>query len=225
MMSSPAFLVAHGILFDVLLRLGFVKSAVSLVPANVGVPAISSLITILMILRRKNRRNAILGLSGNHPFNERAAEYDVEKLDKFYSKRSLMVLGRMIRLATLALTFNWHLFLDWQFGNIQKNEERRAKEATRILAKMGPTFIKLGQALSIRTDIIPLAYARAFKELQDAVPPFDSNMAKEIVCQELGIAHLSDRFRTFSARPVAAASIGQVYKATLLDGREVAVKV
>ena len=83
----------------------------------------------------------------------------------------------------------------------------------------------LGQALAIRTDLINEVYALEFRKLQDAVPPFDSKLAKETICRELGIKQISDRFLSISEYPIASASIGQVYKATLLNGQEVAVKV
>ena len=88
-----------------------------------------------------------------------------------------------------------------------------------------PTFIKLGQALSIRTDLIPEAYALELRQLQDAVPPFPSQQAFEVLRRQLGVRNLDEKFATLSSTPVASASIGQVYRGTLLDGRDVAVKV
>lgn len=83
----------------------------------------------------------------------------------------------------------------------------------------------VGQALSIRTDLITEAYALELRKLQDAVPPFDSDLARKIICEELQIKTLDEKFKDISAVPIASASIGQVYKATLQDGRTVAVKV
>ena len=94
-----------------------------------------------------------------------------------------------------------------------------------LVTQLGPTFIKLGQALSIRTDLIPEAYALELRRLQDAVPPFDSEAARNIMRRELGVRELKEVFRSLSEEPIASASIGQVYRGTLLDGREVAVKV
>jgi predicted unusual protein kinase regulating ubiquinone biosynthesis (AarF/ABC1/UbiB family) len=85
--------------------------------------------------------------------------------------------------------------------------------------------IYAGQALSIRTDLITEAYALELRKLQDAVPPFDSDLAKKIICEELQIKSLDEKFKDITAVPIASASIGQVYKATLQDGRTVAVKV
>ena len=83
----------------------------------------------------------------------------------------------------------------------------------------------LGQALAIRTDLINEVYALEFRKLQDAVPPFDSQTAKDIICKELGIKKISQKFSSISELPIASASIGQVYKATLLNGQVVAIKV
>ena len=79
--------------------------------------------------------------------------------------------------------------------------------------------------MSIRTDLIPEAYALELRQLQDAVPAFDSKEAFDILRKELMVSDLSKVFKKISPKPVASASIGQVYKATLIDGREVAVKV
>jgi predicted unusual protein kinase regulating ubiquinone biosynthesis (AarF/ABC1/UbiB family) len=82
--------------------------------------------------------------------------------------------------------------------------------------------------LSIRTDLIPEAYALELRQLQDAVPAFDSDEARAIIARELktapGAAGLHAVFKALSPEPLAAASIGQVYKGTLKDGRQVATK-
>jgi predicted unusual protein kinase regulating ubiquinone biosynthesis (AarF/ABC1/UbiB family) len=93
------------------------------------------------------------------------------------------------------------------------------------LTTLGPSFIKIGQSLSIRTDLLSPAYVRGLKTLQDQVPPFDSNIAKQILEREWG-APVDSILSKISDEPVAAASLGQVYKATLRsNGQEVAIKV
>src|SRR3989344_383419 len=94
----------------------------------------------------------------------------------------------------------------------------------RTLEKLGPTFIKFGQLLSVRPDLIPKEYCKELERLQDNVPPFSYSEAKEIIKKELGkdIEHI---FLNFEKNPIAAASISQVYKAALKDGTKVAVKV
>jgi len=100
----------------------------------------------------------------------------------------------------------------------------QAEALAHELERMGPTFIKLGQLLSTRPDILPPAYANALTRLQDRCAPFAGDVAAGIVEQEIGMP-LGSAFEHFSLEPVAAASMAQVHYARLRDGREVAVKV
>jgi ubiquinone biosynthesis protein len=99
-----------------------------------------------------------------------------------------------------------------------------AAELADDLERMGPTFIKLGQLLSTRPDILPPPYLHALARLQDRVEPFSFAEVERIVAAELGV-RLSKAFSEFEATPVAAASLGQVHRAAMRDGRRVAVKV
>ncbi|HEX2048065.1 MAG TPA: AarF/UbiB family protein [Acidimicrobiales bacterium] len=100
----------------------------------------------------------------------------------------------------------------------------KAEELADDLERLGPTYIKLAQLLSTRADLIPPPYARALSRLQDSVEPFSFAEIERIVTEELGV-RISRAFSWFSAEPLASASLGQVHRATLRDGREVVVKV
>ncbi len=102
-----------------------------------------------------------------------------------------------------------------------------APEAAQLaddVEKLGPTFIKLGQLLSTRPDIVPPAYAESLKRLQDRCEPFAFEDAERIVEEELGV-RLSKVFAAVDREPLAAASVAQVHRAVLRDGREVALKI
>ncbi len=92
------------------------------------------------------------------------------------------------------------------------------------LEAMGPTFVKLGQVLSSRADLLPDPYLKALARLQDKVKPFAYEEVEQIVEGELGV-RISKAFSRFDAKPIAGASLGQVHTAALRDGREVVVKV
>jgi predicted unusual protein kinase regulating ubiquinone biosynthesis (AarF/ABC1/UbiB family) len=106
----------------------------------------------------------------------------------------------------------------------ERQLERQGAWLRENLIALGPTFIKIGQALGTRADLLPLAYVKELSTLQDRVPPFPTSEAFARIEAELG-RKLSEAYAEIDAEPVASASLGQVYRARLHTGQEVAVKV
>jgi predicted unusual protein kinase regulating ubiquinone biosynthesis (AarF/ABC1/UbiB family) len=107
---------------------------------------------------------------------------------------------------------------------IEPDVQARAEAFAQALQTMGPTYVKFGQLLSTRPDIVPQEYIEALEKLQDAMPAFSFADVERIVEEELGV-RISKAFSSFESTPLAAGSLGQVHRAELRDGREVVVKV
>jgi ubiquinone biosynthesis protein len=121
---------------------------------------------------------------------------------------------RPLRFVLYLLPWNW----------FRRHTETRAIRMLHALEDLGPIFVKFGQLLSTRRDLIPEDIADAFAELQDRVPPFDSQIARRMIEQAFH-RPLTELFAEFDDRPLASASIAQVHAARLHDGREIVVKV
>src|SRR3569832_1711825 len=116
--------------------------------------------------------------------------------------------------------------LVWKYRDVpaQNDETSPAEQLAEDLEEMGPAYVKRGQVLASRPDLLPPAYTKSLARLQDDVKPFSFEGVSVIVEAELGV-RMSKAFTTFGPKPIAAASLGQVHAATLRDGREVVVKV
>ena len=132
--------------------------------------------------------------------------------------------GDIVRKAGLESTLEEGVLDDEPADGEDRDLEERGEALANELESMGPTFVKLGQLLSTRVDLLPPGYIRALARLQDKVDPFPFEEVERIIGDELGV-RLSKAFESFEREPVAAASLGQVHRATLRDGRAVAVKV
>ncbi|QSV69861.1 MAG: AarF/ABC1/UbiB kinase family protein [Aphanizomenon flos-aquae KM1D3_PB] len=150
--------------------------------------------------------------------------YDPVEIAAQYSGRFLQVIRRILTVLKPILAFVFGLWWDKQWRILVKNERRRAVQLRELLTKLGPAYIKIGQALSTRPDLVPPIYLEELTRLQDQLPAFPNEIAYQFIQEELG-ATPSEIYTEFSLQPIAAASLGQVYKGRLKTGEEVAIKV
>ncbi|MEH2373214.1 ABC1 kinase family protein [Nostoc sp.] len=150
--------------------------------------------------------------------------YNPDAIARYYSYRPWLAWGRLLRIiwsfAGFILSLKWD---EWQ-DQVEQNKGKRAIQLRELLTGLGPTFIKVGQALSTRPDLIRKDFLEELIKLQDQLPAFDNAIAYQIIETELD-RPIHESFSELSPNPVAAASLGQVYRGRLLSGEEVAVKV
>uniref|UniRef100_A0A7S2PDN7 Protein kinase domain-containing protein n=1 Tax=Leptocylindrus danicus TaxID=163516 RepID=A0A7S2PDN7_9STRA len=153
--------------------------------------------------------------------------YDPESLKQFFRKRPGVIVTRIIQVISTTGGLMVKTGIDALRGKLSdpEAEVRRATELRDTITSLGPFFIKLGQALSIRPDVLSPRSMVELQKLCDKVPSFDSKIAFATIEKELGRS-VDDIFSEITPEPIAAASLGQVYKATLREtGEIVAVKV
>lgn len=150
--------------------------------------------------------------------------YSAEAIAQQYRYKPWQLFGRAFVIIWSLGLFLLSLLWDKWTKQEEANKYRRASELRQILTRLGPTFIKVGQALSTRPDLVRKDFLDELVKLQDQLPPFDNDIAFAIIETELGMP-VEKAYREISPTPVAAASLGQVYKAILPTGEEVAVKV
>ncbi|ONK79582.1 uncharacterized protein A4U43_C01F7840 [Asparagus officinalis] len=151
--------------------------------------------------------------------------YDPDIISRYWGKRPRAVATRIVQLLSVAGGFLSHLISDLINKKVKENEVARAIELREIVTSLGPAYIKLGQALSIRPDILSPAAMTELQKLCDKVPSFPDDVAMALIEEELG-QPWHKIYSELTPSPIAAASLGQVYKGRLKEnGDLVAVKV
>ncbi|KAI2500242.1 phosphotransferase-like protein [Fragilaria crotonensis] len=183
-------------------------------------PTFVTLITTLYVISFPDQDFRV----GYEPYPR--GEYDPLQAKVYYSKHPILVLQRALQVLRLSSRYLIDTLLidKYIFKDEENMRSKRALQLLDLVNKLGPTAIKVGQALSVRGDLIPQEFATALATLQDRVPPFSGDAAKALLLKELGpqrFAQIKDV--SFDKGPVASASIGQVYRGFVGD-KEVAVK-
>ncbi len=160
---------------------------------------------------------------GQHQITQ-LKRYNPGVIAKYYRYRPWLAFWRTLTIiwsfTGFILSLKWD---EWQ-NKVEQNKLKRAAQLRQLLTRLGPTFIKVGQALSTRPDLVRKDFLDELIKLQDQLPPYSSVLALQLIETELN-RPLEDVFSELSNEPVAAASLGQVYRGRLHSGEEVAVKV
>jgi predicted unusual protein kinase regulating ubiquinone biosynthesis (AarF/ABC1/UbiB family) len=158
------------------------------------------------------------------PADAMLLNYDPEAIADYYVDRPTQVLFRCIGILVPILNLILGLRLDQWFKRGPRQQRRRAIQFRDMLTNLGPAFIKIGQALSTRPDLLTAIYMEEMSQLQDQIPAFSTDIAFQFIEEELG-ATPYEIYAELSPDPISAASLGQVYKGRLHSGEKVAVKV
>jgi len=152
--------------------------------------------------------------------------YDPEAITRIYAGHPQRLIKRLWQTLVPIGLYLLGVSTDWLFGllNNRERSRQRAKEAAELLVDLGPAFIKAGQALSTRPDIVPPVLLEELAQLQDQLPGFDSALARACIEEDLG-APINSIYEQLDSEPISAASLGQVHKGVLKSGEVVAVKV
>ncbi len=153
-------------------------------------------------------------------------EYDPDTISKIYRKNPKRLFKRLWQTLIPIFAYIISVGLDKITGKLRdKSQARyRARQLTNLLVELGPAFVKAGQALSTRPDIIPVVLLEELSQLQDQLPGFSGDKAMELIEEDLN-KNIKDIFSKIDKEPISAASLGQVHKAILKNGEVVAVKV
>jgi predicted unusual protein kinase regulating ubiquinone biosynthesis (AarF/ABC1/UbiB family) len=151
--------------------------------------------------------------------------YDQAAITRLYAGHPQRLIRRLWQTLVPISLFLAGVGCDWLLGRLRGERVRqRSHEAANLVASLGPAFIKAGQALSTRPDIIPPVLLEELAQLQDQLPGFDPGLAMACIEEDLG-SPVGEIFSQLNREPISAASLGQVHKGVLKGGQKVAVKV
>uniref|UniRef100_A0A803NCW3 ABC1 atypical kinase-like domain-containing protein n=1 Tax=Chenopodium quinoa TaxID=63459 RepID=A0A803NCW3_CHEQI len=145
---------------------------------------------------------------------ESLSEYDIASIGSIYRRKPLILGRRLFQIGTTLGKWFGIRYIDGVMERADTMFKVRAAELRKILVELGPAYVKIAQAISSRSDLIPPSYLEELSVLQDSITPFSNKVAFSLIEEELGMP-IDEIFSEISSEPVAAASLGQVYQARL----------